>query len=471
MKLFYDLRLGYLVTAPGQDSALTQLQAKAGDTEEVIVQFGRSSDPTGTQAILEAPTWTAENLAGGTVITIGLKQDGKYSDGPILASTSTFTHNSTDKLYTFSLNLNTTAINTALERVDTVAADDIASLDCNFEVTFQIGGSGGWRSSVFQVPFTIYHDILGGSEGTPADADDPDEYLLKAAGIEYLSTTTSRTGGTSADLDYIPTISRTVGNLVSFYDLDTTPDELKIYRLEAGTTAESDPDIIRPDDYNASTNAKFWRLLKVSGTGGISELSADPSPQLGGTLDTNAKQVRLSKGADVASASTLTLGTDGNYFDITGTTAITSIATLGVGTVVCLHFDAALTLTHHATDLVLPGGANITTAANDEAEFVEYATGDWRCTRYQKANGAAVSSALTSPGYIGGVSPNGATFTDLDITSSVSLPQIAVGSLPGGAAGDIATVTNGSSSGGSHFNYEIAVYDGSNWRYMNGDNV
>lgn len=92
------------------------------------------------------------------------------------------------------------------------------------------------------------------------------------------------------------------------------------------------------------------------------------------------------KGADVASASALTLLTDGNYFDITGTTAITSIGTLGVGTVVKLHFDAALTLTHHATDLILPGAANITTAAGDEAEFVEYATGDWRCTNYSDAS-------------------------------------------------------------------------------------
>jgi hypothetical protein len=105
---------------------------------------------------------------------------------------------------------------------------------------------------------------------------------------------------------------------------------------------------------------------------------------------TLTKNLKLAKGADVASANALTLGTDGNYFDITGTTAITSIGTLGVGTVVRLHFDGALTLTHHADDLILPGAANITTAAGDEAEFVEYATGDWRCVDYQKASGQSV---------------------------------------------------------------------------------
>ena len=101
---------------------------------------------------------------------------------------------------------------------------------------------------------------------------------------------------------------------------------------------------------------------------------------------------RWAKGADVASANALSLGVDGNYFDITGVTSITSIGTLGVGTIVGLHFDGALTLTHHVTDLILPGAASISTAAGDEAVFVEYASGDWRCLSYTKASGQAVVS-------------------------------------------------------------------------------
>ena len=94
---------------------------------------------------------------------------------------------------------------------------------------------------------------------------------------------------------------------------------------------------------------------------------------------TLAKTLIQVKGSDVASASALTLG-DGNYFDVTGTASITSITTKGIGAVVKLHFDASLTIAHHATDLVLPGGTNILTSAGDELEFVEYATGDWRLT-------------------------------------------------------------------------------------------
>ena len=92
--------------------------------------------------------------------------------------------------------------------------------------------------------------------------------------------------------------------------------------------------------------------------------------------------LNLQKGSDVASGAALGLGIDGNYFDITGTDAITSIDTVGIGTQVILHFDGILTFTHHATNLILPGGANITTAAGDHAYMVEYDTGKWRCVYF-----------------------------------------------------------------------------------------
>ena len=105
----------------------------------------------------------------------------------------------------------------------------------------------------------------------------------------------------------------------------------------------------------------------------------------------SASQLKLVKGADIISAAALPLVSDGNYFDVTGTNAITSIDTTSVvGSIIKLHFDDILTLTYNATNLILPSGANITTAAGDEAEFVEYASGDWICTNYSKANGTPV---------------------------------------------------------------------------------
>jgi hypothetical protein len=132
---------------------------------------------------------------------------------------------------------------------------------------------------------------------------------------------------------------------------------------------------------------------------------ADRFAKTGGTISGNTTvtgdvvvsggTLQLNKGADVASAAALPLITDGNYFDVTGTTTITSMDSMGVGTQITLHFDGALTLTHHATDLILPGAANITTAAGDEAQFIEYASGDWRCTSYTRASGQGVNYSIT----------------------------------------------------------------------------
>ena len=60
------------------------------------------------------------------------------------------------------------------------------------------------------------------------------------------------------------------------------------------------------------------------------EVIEDTTPQLGGDLDCNGAQIQWSKGADVASATALPVLTDGNYFDVTGTTTVTSIILLVV---------------------------------------------------------------------------------------------------------------------------------------------
>ena len=143
--------------------------------------------------------------------------------------------------------------------------------------------------------------------------------------------------------------------------------------------------------YRCTNYTKVDGTAVVSAGGGISNVVEDTTPQLGGDLDCNGAQIQWSQGADVASGAALPVLTDGNYFDVTGTTTVTSINTTGgAGTQIKLHFDGAVLLTHHATNLILPGGANITTAAGDEAEFIEYGAGTYRCTNYAAATGKAV---------------------------------------------------------------------------------
>lgn len=106
------------------------------------------------------------------------------------------------------------------------------------------------------------------------------------------------------------------------------------------------------------------------------------------------------QGAAVASAATVDLGAiaDGNYVHITGAVTITAFGTVAAGISRTVVFDAALTLTHNATSLILPGGANITTAAGDVAVFRSEGSGNWRCVSYLKASGTyqPLDSELTA---------------------------------------------------------------------------
>lgn len=100
----------------------------------------------------------------------------------------------------------------------------------------------------------------------------------------------------------------------------------------------------------------------------------------------------LGKGANVASAATCDIwaGADGDYIHVTGTTTITALGTAPhAGAERTVIFDGALTLTHHATNLIIPGGANITTAAGDRMIVRAETTTTFRVIAYIKADGTA----------------------------------------------------------------------------------
>ena len=96
--------------------------------------------------------------------------------------------------------------------------------------------------------------------------------------------------------------------------------------------------------------------------------------------------------ADVASGATVDLGAETtDHVQITGATTITSFGTVATGVHKTVRFAAALTLTHNGTTLILPGGIDITTAANDVLECYSLGTGSWIVTHYTRATGEAVS--------------------------------------------------------------------------------
>lgn len=127
---------------------------------------------------------------------------------------------------------------------------------------------------------------------------------------------------------------------------------------------------------NATQDAALtaWLALKVAKAG-----------------DTMTGQLKLAKGADIASATTTDLwAATGNYVDVTGTTTITWLWTVAAGTTVTVRFTGILTLTYNATSLILPTGASVTTAAGDVATFTSLGSGNWRCTSYTRFDGTTL---------------------------------------------------------------------------------
>jgi hypothetical protein len=103
-------------------------------------------------------------------------------------------------------------------------------------------------------------------------------------------------------------------------------------------------------------------------------------------------------GANIASAATVDLDSaTGDLVDVTGTTTITAI-TLAEGGWRTVRFTGALTLTHGAS-LVLPGAANITTAAGDFAIFRGYGSSVVRCVSYVRAAVAPITSSAFSKSF------------------------------------------------------------------------
>jgi len=110
------------------------------------------------------------------------------------------------------------------------------------------------------------------------------------------------------------------------------------------------------------------------------------------TVNTFANTQSWTKGADIVSATTLVLGTDGNYFDVTGNTGPIGTITVAAGTPFILQFDSTPVLTHNGTNLDLPGEADITAAVGDSLIGFATAANQVHVISYTRADGRAVVS-------------------------------------------------------------------------------
>lgn len=93
-------------------------------------------------------------------------------------------------------------------------------------------------------------------------------------------------------------------------------------------------------------------------------------------LTMTSARVQKAQGANVATATNVTLGSDGNFFLLTGTTTIQTIIATGwqAGSEITLMFNGSVTVTNAGTGtgatMLLAGAANMSATANDILKLV-----------------------------------------------------------------------------------------------------
>ncbi|TJU85568.1 MAG: hypothetical protein E5Y10_24390 [Mesorhizobium sp.] len=131
-------------------------------------------------------------------------------------------------------------------------------------------------------------------------------------------------------------------------------------------------------------DANTVRPIVAGGTGAATAIAANDA------LNTTSVNLASSATVDLSTAT-------GTVVNITGTTTITALGTVSSGSERVLVFAGILTLTHNATSLILPGAANVTTAAGDIATMRSKGSGNWVCVSYQQASGIGGVEIATDP--------------------------------------------------------------------------
>jgi len=141
---------------------------------------------------------------------------------------------------------------------------------------------------------------------------------------------------------------------------------------------------------------------------GIGKLQAQNNNQLSLTGGTLTGALNEAVPVTLASAATTSIGGgNSNTINITGTATITAFGTITPGTTRRLLFNGVLTLVHNATSLILPGAANIVTAAGDVALMLSLGGGNWKCVDFQSVSGKQVSFSYDRSNVLGAVSQSG----------------------------------------------------------------
>ena len=409
-RFWIDLNDMRVTTSLGDRNAVREINGKLHDSARWGIQFHRDGVP--------------ELLAASTGITFGVKKKGDYS-GTFLASQTSWTAATTTNTVDFAdtdFYYGTVSLNTA--EMETAIGTDPA-LECMAEFSINVSGSGMIQSTE-TIPFYCQQDVIKDDEGDPTAADPT--YPAANEVPRWKSGITSLTGGLSADLDSIATTSIAVPYAVQINNQDDSDDIWEIWILKAGTDAENAAGgIVRPDDYDGSTNAKVWYrqssfpavndedvaaaasatnytpsastveghlagIDTVLGTIGsaISNLVEDVTPQLGGDLDANGSDIQFDDSTGIRDDSDneqlifQKTASAVNYLEITNAASGTSpsLTATGSDTDVSLLLGAKGAgviqidddLDTNGSNIIIDSGSGITDDSGNEVALVSKAT-------------------------------------------------------------------------------------------------
>ena len=184
-----------------------------------------------------------------------------------------------------------------------------------------------------------------------------------------------------------------------------------------------------------------------AGTGDMSDLTDDLTPQLGGFLDANSRFISHAQGAAIASVAgdtNIWTNFDGNTVHITGTNAITDFGTpKSAGDSMWVIFDAAASVVDSAT-ITVAGNTNYQAAANDLALVYALTTSTFLFMPFPNS-GASPVAAAGGGGWLGEGASGTAVGSSGDIIrvnqQTLDTSQTMVATDNGSAAGPVAVAS------------------------------
>lgn len=168
MNLYVELETLKLVTSVTDRREIRSINVKRGDALPLTVRFLQSQ--------------TATRLDATTVITLALKESGKYDDDPVVLeqsfTASTVGSPDSDPYYTASPSLNTTELSD-LFSIDSNSSNDPASVTLMGELTWTATGDSG-PTSIKTFSVVCENDVHRGNEVGPTTSGNVDSPAANA---------------------------------------------------------------------------------------------------------------------------------------------------------------------------------------------------------------------------------------------------------------------------------------------------